>query len=84
MLSASATVYRPRNPQSSDYYRCVEDHLDTFVQVYEERFERRYGFWRPSLQKVITPYLECRDLHQGFARVTCPDSRHEYLSGLLL
>ncbi len=83
MLS-SATVYRPRYPQSSDYYRCVEDHLDTFVQVYEERFERRYGFWRPYLEKVITRYLECGDLHHGFARAKCPDSHHEYLSGLLL
>ena len=79
MLSASATVYRPRKPQSSAYYRCVEDHLETFVQVYEQRFERRYGFWRPYLQKVITRYLGCGDLHHGFARVKCPDCQHEYL-----
>ena len=79
MVSAPATVYRPRNPQSSDYYRCVEDHLETFIQVYEERFERRYVFWRPYLMKVITRYLECGDLHHGFARVKCPDCQHEYL-----
>ena len=52
MLFAPAAVYRPRNPQSSDYCRCVEDHFETFVQVYEERFERPYGFSRPYLQKV--------------------------------
>jgi hypothetical protein len=79
MLSAPAAVYRPRNPQSSDYYRCVEDHFETFEQVYEERFEKRYGFWRPYLQKVITRYLECGDLHHGFARVKCPDCQYEYL-----
>jgi hypothetical protein len=44
----------------------VEDHFETFVQVYEERFERPYGFWRPYLQKVIDRYLECGDLHHGF------------------
>ncbi len=78
-MSAPAAVYRPRNPQSSDYYRCVEDHFETFVQVYEERFERPYGFWRPCLQKVIYRYLDCGDLHHGFARVKCRDCRHEYL-----
>ena len=78
-MSAPAAVYRPRSPQSSDYYRCVEDHLETFVQVYEERFERRYGFWRPYLRKVIDRYLECGDLHHGFARVKCRDCQHEYL-----
>ncbi len=74
-----AAVYRPRNPQFSDYYRCVEDLFETFVQVYEERFERPYGFWRPYLKKVIDRYLECGDLHHGFARVKCPDCHHEYL-----
>ena len=32
-------VYRPRNPQQTPYYRCVEDHLKTLEQVYEDRFE---------------------------------------------
>src|SRR4030042_437032 len=79
MLSAPAAVYRPRNPKSSDYYRCVEDHFEAFVQVYEERFERPYGFWRPYLQKVIYRYLEGGDMHHGFARVKCRDCHHEYL-----
>lgn len=35
------------------YYRCVEDHFETFEQVYEERFERQYGFFRPYVRKVI-------------------------------
>jgi hypothetical protein len=48
----------------------VEDHFETFVQVYEDRFERPYGFWRPYLQKVIYRYLECGDLHHGFARMS--------------
>jgi ribosomal protein S27E len=79
MLSAPATVYRPRNPQSSDYYRCVEDYFETFVQNYDEHFSRQYGFWRPYLQQVIDRYLDCGDLHNGFARVKCRDCSHEYL-----
>ena len=46
---------------------------------YEERFERTYGFFRPYLQKVIYRYLDCGDLHNGFARVKCKDCNHEYL-----
>jgi len=34
-MAATATVYYSRNPQSSDYYRCVQDHFETFSQVYK-------------------------------------------------
>jgi hypothetical protein len=78
-MSAPAAVYRPRYRQSSDYYRCIEDHIKTFIQVYEERFERLYGFFRSYLQKVICRYLDCGDLHNGFARVKCKNCGHEYL-----
>jgi hypothetical protein len=33
-MSAPADVYHPRNPQSSGYYRCVEDYFETFVGIY--------------------------------------------------
>jgi hypothetical protein len=68
-MSALAAVYRPRNPQSSDYYRCIEDHFETFIRVYEERFERLCGFFRSYLQKVIYRYLDCGGLHNGFVLV---------------
>jgi hypothetical protein len=48
--------------------RCVEDHLETFIQAYEERFERNYGFFRPYLQKVIYRYLDFGDRYNGFAQ----------------
>ncbi len=74
-----SAVYRPRNPHDSPYYRCVEDHFEAFEQVYEERFERQYGFFRPYVARVIHRYLDCGDLHNGFARVKCADCGHEYL-----
>ena len=40
---------------------------------YEERFERTYGFFHRYLQKVIYHYLDCGDLHNGFAHVTYQD-----------
>ena len=72
-------VYHPRNPQASDYYRCVEAHFEELEMVWEDRYERFYGFWRPYVMEVIDRYLECGDLHCGFARVKCEDCGHEYL-----
>jgi len=71
--------YRPRRPEDSAYYQCVEDHFEHFEQVYEERFERTYGFYRPYLRSAIYRYLECGILRNGFARVRCADCGHEYL-----
>jgi len=56
-MAAPAAVYRPRNPQLSDYYRCVEDNFETFIQIYDEHFSRQYGFWRPYVEQVIYRYL---------------------------
>ena len=42
-MAAPSAVYRPRNPQSSDYYRCVEDYFETFVRIYDEDFSRQCG-----------------------------------------
>ena len=72
-------VYRQRKPQESAYYRCVEDCFETFEQVYQERFEQKYGFFRPYVRQVIYRYLDCGILKNGFARVRCEDCGHEYL-----
>ena len=72
-------VYRPRKPQDSAYYRCVEDCFETFEQVYQERFEQKFGFFRPYVRQVIYRYLDCGILKNGFARVRCEDCGHEYL-----
>jgi len=72
-------VYRQRDPQRNPYYQCIEDHFETFEQVYEDRFERQYGFYRSYVRQVIYRYLDCGILHNGFARVRCEDCGHEYL-----
>jgi len=84
MLNACPTsidfdVYQPRNPKASAYYRCVEDHFEQLEAVWDERYQRRFGFWRPYVTDVIQRYLDCGDLYFGFARVKCEDCGHEYL-----
>jgi len=44
----TSSVYRPRKPQNFQYYQCVEDNFETFEQVYEDPFERQYGFLYPA------------------------------------
>lgn len=78
-MAVKPAIYRSRNPQATDYYRCIEEHPEPFIQRYEERFERAYGFFRPYLQQVIYRYLDCGNLHNGFARVKCRECNHEYL-----
>ncbi len=78
----SINVYKPRNPKASDYYRCIEDHFEELAGVWDDQYERQYGFWRPYVMDVILKYLDCGDLHCGFARVKCKDCGHEYLLGL--
>ena len=46
-------VYRPRKPQNSQYYQCVEDHFETLEQVYDERFAKQYGFFRPYAELIV-------------------------------
>jgi len=57
----------------------VEDYFEAFEGIYEERFEQRYGFFRPYVKEVICRYLECGVLQNGFARIRCGDCGHEYL-----
>jgi hypothetical protein len=75
----SQVVYRPRDPASSAYYQCVQDHFEVFEQVYEGRFERQYGYFRPYVRSVIYRFLDCGILHNGFARIRCGECGHEYL-----
>ncbi len=57
----------------------MEDHFEMFEMVYEDRFERKYGYFRPYVKRVIYRYLDCGILKNGFARIRCGDCGHEYL-----
>ena len=64
-------LYRPRDPQASDLWRLMDRHFETFQRVYDERFQAKYGYWRPIIERSVMAYLRCGDLHEGFARVRC-------------
>lgn len=70
-------LYRPRDPRDSDLWRLMDEHFDSFRQVYDECYQAKYGFWRPVVERSVTAFLKCGDLEEGFARVRCPDCKHE-------
>ena len=70
-------LYRPRDPQASDLWRLLDEHFDSFQQVYDERYQAKYGFWRGIVEQSVAAFLKCGDLQEGFARVRCRDCKHE-------
>jgi len=72
------SFYRPRDHEASPFFKIVRDHFDEFERVYPERFQQRYGFWRPVIRLSIDKFLKCGDLKEGFARVRCPDCKEEF------
>ena len=75
--SAPLPLYQPRDPHASDLWQLLDQHFDTFRQVYDERYQAKYGFWRPVINLSVAAFLKCGDLQQGFARIGCPDCHHE-------
>lgn len=72
-------VYHPRKPNQSPLWRLLDDHYHDFERHYDDSCIRRYGYPRPVVSEVVEGYLKCGDLREGFARIRCPDCRHEYL-----
>ena len=72
-------IYRPRRPRASPLWQLLDRYFDEFQRVYDERYQKRYGFWRPVIARTVEKFLVCGDLHEGFARVRCPKCRYEFL-----
>lgn len=72
-------VYHPREPKKSPLWQILNRHYEDFEKSYDERFEKKFGFFRPVISEVVRAYLRCGDLKDGFARVRCPKCGHEYL-----
>ena len=56
----------------------LNNHYDDFEKHYEEKYEKKYGYFRPVIKKVVEEYLKCGNLKEGFARVLCQGCGHEY------
>jgi hypothetical protein len=77
--SAALGVYKPRRPRASPLFPLVSDHRHRLQTVYDDRFARAYGPWRPVVAPVADQFLACGVLDHGFARIRCDACTHEYL-----
>ncbi len=71
--------YRPRNPRLSSLYQLLESQYESVKSVWEDRFERRYGFWRGLYDTAVARYFDCGLFESGFARVKCTKCPREFL-----
>ena len=78
-MCTTPSIYRPRKPQQTDLYRLIEQNLDLFYEVYDERFLVQYGPLPAYVKKTFSDYLACGIHHHGFARIKCPGCGDEYL-----
>ncbi len=72
-------IYKRRNPQTSSLWKLLNCHFVDFEECYDKLFQKKYGFYRLVISRVVRKYLECGDLHQGFARIKCPDCHHQFI-----
>ena len=79
MATCPAAPYRARSPRATPLYRLFDAHFEEVKGQWEDRFERRYGFWRGFVDEQIRRYLDCGLYENGFARIRCPDCAEEYL-----
>ena len=74
-----AGVYRQRHPERTVLYRVLFHYFERFLEEYENRFEKEYGYLRPIVQEVVEKYLDCGNPKNGFARIKCKDCGIERL-----
>ena len=74
-MEATLGVYRPRHPENTPFYRCLEDYWEEFQRGYEILFERIYGPLRGVVSRAVDHFLRCGLLHFGFARLRCEGCR---------
>jgi hypothetical protein len=71
--------YRRRTPETSGLYQIVYHGLEELQQIWETRFQHRYGCLRDEVRKTFTEYLNCGILAHGAARVYCDGCKHSLL-----
>jgi hypothetical protein len=78
-VESACRVYRPRDPRKTALWGLLDTLYERVKGSWEERFERRYGFWRGLADEAVARYLDCGVWDNGFARVRCRTCPQEFL-----
>ena len=75
---SAAARYRPRRPNQSVLYRCVQEHLETWLAQCRDGYDDG-GPVLPYVEREFRRYLDCGILARGFARARCGQCGHDFL-----
>jgi len=78
-VESACRVYRPRDPRKTPLWGLLDTLYERVKGEWEERFERRYGFWRGLADGAVARYLDCGVWENGFARIRCRKCPEEFL-----
>lgn len=78
-MESACRIYRPRDPRKTALWDLLDTLYERVKGSWEERFERRYGFWRGLADEAVARYLDCGVWDSGFARVRCRRCPQEFL-----
>jgi hypothetical protein len=71
LLLTPPALYRPRNVRATVLYQLLESHYEQVKALSEDRFEKKFGFWRGFVDQVVARYLDCGVEEARFARLRC-------------
>jgi hypothetical protein len=52
----------------------IDEHFDSFQQTYDERFQGKYGFWRPIVGRSVVAFLKSRGIRKKAGEGAVPSS----------
>ena len=78
-MERACRIYRPRDPRKTALWGLLDTLYERVKGAWEERYERKYGFWRGLADEAVARYLDCGVWDNGFARVRCRSCPQEFL-----
>ena len=78
-MESACRIYRPRDPRKTPLWGLLDTLYERVKGSWEERFERKYGYWRGLADEAVARYLDCGVWDNGFARVRCRKCPQEFL-----
>ena len=74
----NSKIYKRRTPEKSALYKIVYNHFQQYENIYPDKYEQDFGYFRKIIPKTIYKYLDCGILEHGFARVRCPQCGNDF------
>ncbi|MBT6504125.1 MAG: hypothetical protein HN580_28205 [Deltaproteobacteria bacterium] len=81
-INVKETRRQTRDRKASPLWQIFNRCYQAFEDMYDAKFEKRFGFFRAVIGESVRAFLKCGDLKQGFARIRCPSCGNEQILSL--